>query len=116
VQSTPSKASRDVHVYVETVHVSLSASTIASNFVTLSWNGSSSLIEATTYLLEYRNRDMIVHHELEISPNLKTHTFTVKDLDPGRLYEFHLNVGSREASIRLASTKVNTDYRCIAKL
>ena len=114
VQKTPQKS--QIHsFYLQSEHIQIFPITVASTFVTLSWNTSGSLSTGRGYILQVQRSQ---HHPqdnsepkkqyMDIDVGLKMNSYTVNGLQPGVEYIFELCLRKEQYIIPISSTLLTT--------
>lgn len=97
---------RNVRLNVKDLNIIMIPVTVASTFVTLSWNRSAAVIG--DYLLQYRRLMEEKITSKSISTGVKVHSYTLSGLHPGETYIIWLCLQRQEYVIRLGSLQVTT--------
>ncbi|XP_076366996.1 uncharacterized protein LOC143255361 [Tachypleus tridentatus] len=98
--------SRSLELVVEKVNIKITPLTIASTFITLSWNMTNNF--NSDYLLQYSLLGDEKVFSKPIAMGVKIHYFTISDLEPGETYNIWLCLQNGGFIIRLSSVLVTT--------
>lgn len=117
---------RQVTLVVKSEHIQIFPITIASTFVTLSWNTSGSLSTGRGYILQVKRADEalsedeeeadstsggkapVVKQYMDIDVGLKMNSYTVNSLAPGVTYLFELCLRKETYVIPISSAQLTT--------
>ena len=103
-----------LHVHNHYVHIMHSA--IATNFITLTWNGTSKTIGSTNYVILYRQAGLQHnYHKVHIAPYMRSYTIT--NLKPMTMYEFciGLDIIHKSGVVVLHCIRVRTQNQAFLK-
>jgi hypothetical protein len=105
---------RKVHLEVKSEHIQIFPITVASTFVTLSWNTSGALSTGRGYILQVQRAHYSPTSEehikqfVDIDVGLKMNSYTVNGLEPGVEYLFELCLRKEKYIIPISSTLLTT--------
>lgn len=100
--------------FLQSEHIQIFPITVASTFVTLSWNTSGALSTGRGYILQVKRAHPTLTEEnsvkryMDIDVGLKMNSYTVNGLEPGIEYLFELCLRKEEYIIPISSTLLTT--------
>ena len=96
-----------LHVHSTDIHIMHAG--VATNFITLTWNGTGSTVSSSNYVIMYKSHGSSEQYKtIGLRPYMRKYTIT--NLRPFTVYEFCIAYQHREESVKLNCMDVKTKH------